>query len=77
MEQETGPIIDMTPEGQFVDPPKPSLLQIGLRLLAFGVALCVGAALVWTAFILIPIFLVLGVAGYWLVRSQRGRGRVI
>ena len=75
MTNENGPVIDMTTDGRFVEPPKPSLVQIALRLAAFAVALCVGAVLVWTAFIMIPILLVLGFAGYMLVRGQRAGWR--
>lgn len=65
----------MTPDGRFVEPPKPTLGQILLRVLAFGVALCVGAVLVWTAFLMIPVLLVLGFAGYLFVRGQRAGWR--
>ncbi|MBU6398585.1 MAG: hypothetical protein KJS74_10445 [Rhodospirillales bacterium] len=75
MAQENGPMLDMTPDGRFVEPSKPSLGQILLRLAAFGLALCVGAALVWTAFIMIPILLVLGSAGYLFARAQRSGWR--
>lgn len=75
MTNENGPVIDMTTDGRFVERPKPSLLQIALRLAAFVVALCVGAVLVWTAFIMIPILLVLGFVGYLLVRGQRAGRR--
>lgn len=75
MKNENGPVIDMTADGRFVERSKPSLMQIILRLAAFGAALCVGAVLVWTAFIMIPILLVLGLAGYVLVRGQRAGWR--
>ncbi|MGE4481270.1 hypothetical protein [Acidocella sp.] len=71
MANNNGPVLDMTPDGQFVEPPKPSLTQVLLRLAAFGLALCVGAALVWTAFLMIPVLLVLGFAGYLFARGQR------
>jgi hypothetical protein len=72
MAKENGPVLDMTPDGHFVEPSKPSLMQILLRVAAFGLALCVGVALVWTAFLMIPILLVLGFAGYLFMRGQRG-----
>ena len=71
MKNEDGPVIDMTVDGRFAERPRPSLMQIALRLAAFAVALCVGAVLVWTAFIMIPILLVLGLIGYMFVRGQR------
>lgn len=75
MTNENGPVIDMTADGRFVERPKPSLIQIALRVGAFAVALCIGAVLVWTAFIMIPILLVLGFAGYVLMRGQRSGWR--
>ncbi len=75
MVNENGPVLDMTPDGHFVQPPKPSLTQILLRLAGFGLALCVGAVLVWTAFVMIPILLVLGFAGYLFARGQRSGWR--
>ncbi|MDE2318158.1 MAG: hypothetical protein KGK02_00495 [Rhodospirillales bacterium] len=71
MAKENSPVLDMTPDGHFVERPKPSLTQILLRLAVFGMALCVGAALLWTAFIMIPVLLVLGFAGYLFARTQR------
>lgn len=73
--KKNGPVIDMTADGRFVEKAKPSLVQIALRLAAFGAALCVGAVLVWTAFIMVPVLLVLGLAGYMLVRGQRAGWR--
>lgn len=75
MANDNGPVLDMTPDGHFVEQPKPSLTQILLRLAAFGLALCVGAVVVWTTFIMIPILLVLGFAGYLFMRGQRGGWR--
>jgi hypothetical protein len=72
MAKQNGPVLDMTSDGRFIEPPKPSFAQILLRLAAFGIALCVGAVLVWTAFIMIPILLVLGFVGYLFMRGQRG-----
>lgn len=76
MANKNGPVLDMTPDGHFVEPPKPSLTQILLRVIAFGLALCIGAVLVWTAFLMIPILLVLGFVGYLVMRGQRGGWRV-
>lgn len=75
MKNENGPVIDMTMDGRFVEPSKPSLVQIAIRLAAFAVALCVGAVLVWTAFIMIPILLALGLIGYMFVRGRRAGWR--
>lgn len=75
MKNENGPVIDMTVDGHFIERPKPKLMQIALRLVAFAIALCIGAVLVWTAFIMIPILLVMGLIGYMLVRGQRSGWR--
>lgn len=64
----------MTRGGEFLDPPKPSLGTILARLAAFGVALLVVAAAFWLALFIIPILLVLGVAGYFIFRQQLKRG---
>ena len=71
MRNENGPVIDMTADGRFVEPRKPSLMRIALRLMAFAAALLVGAVLISTAFIVIPVLLIIGGLGYMLVRGQR------
>lgn len=76
MAKQNSPVLDMTPDGRFIEPPRPSFAQILLRLAVFGIALCVAAALVWTAFIMIPILFVLGLVGYLFARGQRGGWRV-
>jgi len=73
MRQTNGPVIDMTPDGAFVVPPKPSLGTILLRLAAFGIFLAIGAVVFWTAVILLPVLLLLGVAGYLVARTQMRR----
>lgn len=73
MANKNGPVIDMTPDGRFIEAPRPPLTQILLRVLAFAVALCIGAALVWTAFLMIPVLLVLGFAAY-VAASRRPTG---
>ncbi|WP_298223499.1 hypothetical protein [Acidocella sp.] len=70
MAKQNGPVLEMTPDGRFLKPLKPSLMQILLRLATFGIALCVGAVIIWTAFIIIPVLLVLGLAGYMFVRGN-------
>jgi hypothetical protein len=66
-----GPVIDMTPDGAFVTPPKPTLGGILIRLAAFGVFLCLAALVFWT--VLIPVLLVLGVVGYFYARTRLRR----
>jgi uncharacterized membrane protein len=73
MAKSDGPVIDMTPDGAFIDPPKPAPASFGTiiaRLIAFGVALCVVAVLFWAALFIIPVLIVLGVVGYFLGRGQ-------
>ena len=73
MEKLDGPVIDMTPDGAFIDPPKPAPISIGTiiaRLIAFGVALCVVAVLFWAALFIIPVLIILGVVGYFFGRGH-------
>jgi uncharacterized membrane protein len=65
-----GPVIDMTPDGHFVEPPKPSLGTIIARIIAFGILLVVAAVAFWTALFIIPVLIILGVAGYAFARMQ-------
>jgi uncharacterized membrane protein len=63
----------MTPDGAFVEPPKPTVGTILLRLAAFGVFLCIAALVFWTALIVLPFLLLLGVIGYFAARAQLRR----
>jgi hypothetical protein len=63
----------MTPEGAFIEPPRPTLGGILVRLAAFAVFLCVAAVLFWTALFVIPVLFVLGVVGYFVARAQMRR----
>ncbi len=65
----------MTPDGRIIDPPKPTLGMILLRLAAFAVFLCIGALVFWTMIFMLPVLLVLGVIGYFVARSQMRRFR--
>jgi hypothetical protein len=78
MANSNGPVIDMTPDGAFIEPPKPTLGTILVRLAAFAVFLCVGAVLFWTALFVIPLLLVLGAVGYFVARAQmRSNGMAV
>jgi uncharacterized membrane protein len=68
-----GPVIDMTPDGTFVERPKPALGTILARVAIFGIALCVVAVLFWAAVFIIPVLIVLGIVGYFLARVQMRR----
>jgi uncharacterized BrkB/YihY/UPF0761 family membrane protein len=70
-------IIDMTRNGEFIDPPKPTLGAIVARLAAFGALLLVAALAFWMALFIIPVVLVLGVAGFFYARHQIKRGRFV
>ncbi len=73
MAKQDGPVLDMTPDGNFIDPPKPSLGGILMRLLLFGVALAIVAALFWATLLILPFLLLLGVIGYFTLRVQFSR----
>jgi len=73
MKDSEGPIIDMTPDGAFVDPPKATLGTIVLRVLVFGIILFVGAVAFWTALFMLPVLILMGLAAYLVMRSQMRR----
>ncbi len=66
----------MSPDGTILEPPKPTLGTILLRLAAFGVFLCIAALVFWTALLVLPFLLLLGVIGYFALRSQMRRGGI-
>lgn len=70
MEDSKGPVIDMTPDGQFVTPPKPSFLTYLLRLALFGVALAIVAALFWTFLLVLPLLILAGLIGFFVFRPK-------
>ncbi len=70
MANANGPIIDMTPEGDFITPPKPGFGTIIARLAAFAVLLVVAAVAFWMALFIVPVMIILGIAAYALSRNQ-------
>jgi uncharacterized membrane protein len=68
-----GPVIDMTPGGDFVEPQKPTLGTIIARLIAFALLLVIAAVAFWMALFIIPVLILLGVAGYAVTRMQSRR----
>lgn len=70
MEHANGPVIDMTPDGRFITPPKPSLVVYLLRLALFGVALAAIVALFWTLVVVLPLIILAGVVGFLLLRPR-------
>jgi len=78
MAKRYGMVIDMTPDGRVIGPERPSLGTIAARLAAFGVGLLVLAVAFWVAIFMVPVLLVLGLVGYFAVRSQlRRNGAVV
>jgi hypothetical protein len=70
MEHSNGPVIDMTPDGQFIEPSKPSIFTYLLRLALFGVALAAVAALFWMMLLVLPLLILAGVIGFFLFRPR-------
>jgi hypothetical protein len=73
MANTNGPIIDMTPDGDFITPPKPTMGTILARLAAFAVLLVVAAVAFWMALFIVPVMIILGIAAYALSRNQARR----
>ncbi len=63
----------MTPDGAFIEPPKPSFLTILIRLAMFAIFLGMIWVAFWTALFLLPVILVLGVAGFFIARHRLKR----
>jgi hypothetical protein len=70
MANANGPILDMTPDGAFIEPAKPKLGTILARLAAFAVLLVVAAITFWMALFIVPVMIILGLAAYAFSRSQ-------
>jgi hypothetical protein len=75
MSKINGPIIDMTPDGGFIEPPKPTLGTILARLVLFAVFLGIAALMFWTALFILPFLVMLGVIAYFAGRMQMRRWR--
>jgi len=80
MKSNPGPILDMTPSGEFAGPPKPKLADVVARFVGFLILLGVGIAAFWITLFSIP-FLILGglalYALYWWKRPSVHGPRVI
>jgi uncharacterized membrane protein len=68
-----GPVIDMTPDGHFVEPAKPTIGLIVGRLVAFAMLLLMAAVAFWMALFIVPVLIILALAGYAVARSQARR----
>ena len=66
-------VVDMTREGEFVQPPRASIGEIALRLLGFVILLGIGALAFWLAVFTIPVLIVVGLIGYLVFRLQMAR----
>ena len=77
MENANGPIIDMTRSGDFIDAPKPGLGAIVTRVAVFGALLLVAAVAFWAALFIVPVLLLLGVVGFFVVRQQIKRSQFV
>ncbi len=70
MANPNGPILDMTPDGAFIEPAKPGFGTIIARLAAFAVLLVLAAVTFWMALFIIPVMIILGLAAYAVSRNQ-------
>lgn len=77
MENDEGPVIDMTPEGEFVDLP-PAKTGVGaflIRLAVFGLVVGAIGLMFWTALLALPLLLLAGMVGYFTAFRPRPPGR--
>ena len=78
-----GPVLDMTPDGQFVDaPPTPGMPPFGVRVMGISILVAVLAGFaaiallaLWLALQLIPIAIGAGLIAYGVFRFQAWRAR--
>lgn len=68
MEKPEGPIIDMTPEGEFVTPPKPGYGLILRRVAILGLSFFVFVLLIKIAVKILPLLFLLIIAWILLAR---------
>jgi hypothetical protein len=71
------PVIDMTPDGEFIDRPQPGIPPIPARIMGVGVlvavvagGIAVAALALWLALTLIPIAIAGAVIAYGVFRVQ-------
>ncbi len=74
---QSGPQLDMTPDGQFVEPPPetPSekLFRYGVAVAAVATLAVMAALALWVAFALIPVAIVAGLIAYGAFRWRLWR----
>lgn len=66
-------VVDMTRDGEFVQPPRASIADIALRVLGFVMLLGIGALAFWLAVFTIPVLIIVGLIGYLVFRVQMAR----
>ncbi len=79
----SGPQLDMTPDGQFLEPPRETaaekLLRYGVVVAAIAGLLAVAALAFWLAVMLIPVVIVAAAVAYaafrWRMWKLGGSGR--
>ena len=73
MKNDEGPVIDMTPEGEFIDPP-PAKSGVGVflvRLAIFGLMVGAVGLMFWTMLLALPLLLLAGMVGYFMAFRPR------
>ena len=64
----SGPQLDMTPDGQFLEPPRESpaekLVRYGVVVAVIAGVLAVAALALWLAVLLIPVVIIAGAVAY-------------
>ncbi|MDD2861346.1 MAG: hypothetical protein PHI71_09830 [Acidiphilium sp.] len=75
MKTTSGPIIDMTPSGEFAREPiaGPTLGVIFARVVAFAILLGFAAIAFWLAIFTIPLLIIAGLGGYAYLRFKMRR----
>ena len=75
-----GPVLDMTPDGQFrasatVAPGALKLGGVAILIAAVSGALALAALALWLAFMLIPVAIAAGVIGWGAIKLQRWQAK--
>jgi O-antigen/teichoic acid export membrane protein len=77
---DAGPILEMTPDGQFLDarpaPLSQQLLRTAVVIAIIGTMLAVAAVALWFAMLLVPVVLAAGLLAYGLFRWRLWRSGV-
>ncbi len=73
MKKDEGQVIDMTPEGEFVDPPPPKngVGAFLVRLAIFGLVIGAVGLMFWTMVLALPLLLLAALVGYFMAFRPR------